>query len=212
MTTDANPVRRRRGSTTSASRSAILDAAENLMLEEGYAAVTYRVVAARVNVAAGLVQYYFPTLDEFFIALLARNTDRIVDQIASTTQTQQPLRAIWRYASNKTGAKLMMEFMALANHRKSIRKEIGRGGERVRQAQLDVLTRRWSDYQLEFDELTPASLLFLMNSIPRMVLLEEAFGTRTGHAETVQLIHRFLDRVEPRPAVARRTRTRAAAS
>jgi AcrR family transcriptional regulator len=200
VTTTDKPVRRRRGSTTSATRSAILDAAEKLMLEEGYAAITYRVVAARADVAAGLVQYYFPTLDELFVALLQRNTDRIVDQIASTTQTQQPLRAIWRYASNKTGATLMMEFMALANHRKTIRKEIGRGGERVRQTQLDVLNRRWSDYQLEFDELTPASLLFLINSVPRMMLLEEAFGTRTGHAETVSLVNRFLDRVEPRPA------------
>jgi AcrR family transcriptional regulator len=182
------------------------------MLEEGYAAVTYRVVAARVNVAAGLVQYYFPTLDELFVALLQRNTDRVIDQIVATTQTQQPLRAIWRYASNKTGSTLMMEFMALANHRKTIRNEIGRGGERVRQAQLEVLTARWSDYQLEFDELTPASLLFLMNSIPRMVLLEEAFGTRTGHAETISLINRFLDRVEPRPQAGRSNRRKAAAS
>jgi AcrR family transcriptional regulator len=212
MTTEDRPVRRRRGSTTSATRTAILDAAEKLMLEEGYAAVTYRVVAARVNVAAGLVQYYFPTLDELFIALLQRNTDRVIDQIAATTQTQQPLRAIWRYASNKTGATLMMEFMALANHRKVIRKEIGRGGERVRQAQLEVLTERWSDYQLEFDDVTPASLLFLMNSIPRMVLLEESFGTRTGHSETMSLVNRFLDRVEPRPQARRGSRRRAAAS
>jgi len=212
MTTEDRPVRRRRGSTTSATRTAILDAAEKLMLEEGYAAVTYRVVAARVNVAAGLVQYYFPTLDELYVALLQRNTDRVIDQIVATTQTQQPLRAIWRYASNKTGSTLMMEFMALANHRKTIRNEIGRGGERVRQAQLEVLTARWSDYQSELDDLTPASLLFLMNSIPRMILLEEAFGTRTGHAETISLINRFLDRVEPRPQAGRSSRRKAAAS
>jgi AcrR family transcriptional regulator len=196
MTTDVKPVRRR-GSATSVTRTAILDAAEKLMLEEGYAAVTYRVVATRADVTAGLVQYYFPTLDELFSALLHRNTDRVVEQIAATSEAQQPLRAIWRYAGNKIGTTLMMEFMALANHRKLVRKEIGQGGERVRQAQLDVLTRRWSDYQLDCDEMTPAALLFLMNSIPRMVLLEEAFGTRAGHADTVALINRFLDRVEP---------------
>ena len=174
------------------------------MLEEGYAAVTYRAVAGRADVAAGLVQYYFPTLDELFVALLHRNTDRVVDQIAATAGAQQPLRAIWRYASSKTGTTLMMEFMALANHRKIIRKEIGHGGERVRQAQLQVLTDRWSAYRLDNGDLTPASLLFLINSIPRMVLLEEAFGTTTGHAETVRLINRFLDRVEPRTSAGRR--------
>jgi AcrR family transcriptional regulator len=189
---------RRRGSTTSMTRATILDAAEALMLEDGYAAVTYRAVAARADVAPGLVQYYFPALDELFLALLQRNTDRVVEQMAATAETDQPLRAIWRYASNRRGCTLMMEFMALANHRKLVRQQLGRGGERVRRAQLDVLTRRWPDYQLDNQDMTPAALLFLMNSIPRMMLLEDAFGTKTGHAETRQLISRFLDRVEPR--------------
>jgi AcrR family transcriptional regulator len=178
-------------------RRAILDAALQLMLHEGYAAVTYRGVAARAEVTAGLVQYYFPSLDELFIAVLRENTDRIVERLAVTSETDQPLRAVWEYASDPTGAALLMEFMALANHRKAIAPVIGEGGERVRQAQLAAIAGAWERYELG-DSIPPAALLFLMSSLPRMIRLEEAFGTSTGHAETIALVEDFLERVEPR--------------
>jgi len=168
------------------------------MLEDGYAAITYRAVAARAGVAAGLVQYYFPTLDDLFTALLQRGSDRIVDQMNAAATAEQPLRAIWRYASNERGAKLMMEYMALANHRKAIRAEMGRGTKRVRAAQLEALQTHWDRYGLGDTDMTPASLLFMMNAIPRMVLLERSFGSRTGHSDMLQMIERFLDRVEPK--------------
>jgi AcrR family transcriptional regulator len=179
-------------------RRAILDSALQLMLDEGYAAVTYRGVAARAEVTPGLVQYYFPSLDELFIALLRENTDRIVERLAETSAADQPLRAVWEYASDRTGTALLMEFMALANHRKAIAPVIGEGGERVRQAQLAAISSAWDRYALG-DMISPAALLFLMSSVPRMIRLEEGFGTSTGHAETIALVEEFLDRVEPRP-------------
>ncbi len=50
-------------------RSSLLDAAQQLMVEEGYAAVTARGVAAKANVNSALVFYYFETMDGLFIAL-----------------------------------------------------------------------------------------------------------------------------------------------
>src|SRR5689334_12810669 len=67
---------RRIGAETSKTRAVLLDRAEELMIEEGYAAVTYRVLAARAGVTGGLVQYYFPTLDDLFVALLERRSER----------------------------------------------------------------------------------------------------------------------------------------
>src|SRR5947209_13356686 len=184
----------------SSKQAPILDSAERLMLDEGYAAVTYRGVAAAAGVVPGLVQYYFPSQDELFIALLQRNTDRIVAQVAEAAQAEQPLRAIWNYASNPAGALMLMEFMALAHHHKAVAAEMGRGGERVRRAQLRTLKERWHAYGLDESELTPASMLFVLNAIPRMIALEEAFGTHIGHAETVRMVEHFLDRVEPKKA------------
>lgn len=166
------------------------------MVDSGYAAVTYRGVAARAGVTAGLVQYYFPALDDLFIAVLRQGTDRIVERLAETSTAAQPLRAIWAYASDRAGTALLMEYMALANHRKVIAPIIGEGGERVRQAQLAAITKAWDRYGLG-ETVPPEALLFLMSSLPRMIRLEESFGTTTGHAETIALVEQFLDRVEP---------------
>ena len=179
-------------------RAAILASTDEIMRGEGYAAVTYRSVAARAGVTPGLVQYYFPSLDQLFIALLRQATDLVLDRLAEATKADQPLRAAWQYAHNPTGTALLMEFMALANHRKDIGPVIGEGGERVRQALLAALREKWKDYDLPDPDLSPEALLFLMSAIPRMVHLEESFGTRTGHKEAIALVERFLDRVEPR--------------
>jgi hypothetical protein len=53
----------------SATRTALLDAASVLMLDEGYAAVTTRRVAQQPGVNNGLVSYYFGTMDGLFIEL-----------------------------------------------------------------------------------------------------------------------------------------------
>ncbi|MFN8033916.1 MAG: TetR/AcrR family transcriptional regulator [Mycobacterium sp.] len=176
---------------------AILAATERLMLYEGYGSVTYRSVAAKAGVAAGLVQYYFPSLDDLFVAVLRRGTDRVIEGLEEASRSEQPLRALWEYANNRTGTALLMEFMALANHRPIVGDAIGEGGERVRRAVVEAVSTRWPGYGLDEDELPPPALVFMLGAIPRMVHLEEGLGTFTGHAETIALVERFLDRVEP---------------
>src|SRR6476660_351736 len=111
---------RRIGAETSKTRALLLDRAEELMLEEGYAAVTYRVLAARAGVTGGLVQYYFPTLDDLFLALLERRSESSLERLQSTLETRpdETLRIVWEFSADETSAALLIEFMALANHRK----------------------------------------------------------------------------------------------
>lgn len=178
-------------------RAAILAGTEQLMLEQGYGVITFRSVATRAGVAAGLVQYYYPSLDDLFIAVLRSWTDGVIEQLTEAGRSDAPLRALWQYANDRTGTALIMEFVALANHKDAVREVIGEGGERVRRAMVAAVSTKWKDYQLDEDEFPPPAVLFLLSCIPRMVLLEETLGTYTGHAETVALIERFLDRVEP---------------
>src|SRR5439155_22814285 len=67
---------RRVGAETSKTRDVLLDCVEKMMLEEGYASVTYRALAAKAGVTSSLVQYYFPTLDDIFIAAIKRYSER----------------------------------------------------------------------------------------------------------------------------------------
>ncbi len=192
------PELRASGARQTAKLQAILSGTEQLMLEEGYGSVTFRSVATKAGVAAGLVQYYFPSLDDLFVAVLRQSTDRLLEHLDEATRSDSPLRAVWAYANDRAGSALLMEFLALANHRIAVRSVLGEGGERVRQALVASVSANWSEKGLDDEDLPLPAALFLLSCIPRMVLLEEAVGTVTGHAEIIAVVERFLDRVEPK--------------
>ncbi|MFC4376249.1 zinc-binding dehydrogenase [Nocardia halotolerans] len=185
------------GARGSRTRAEIICATAELTLEQGYAAVTYRSVASRAGVTASLVQYYFPDMDDLFIAVLIDSTDELVVRLSRVGESAHPLRAVWAYANDPAGTKLLLEFMALANHRKRVGQVIGSGGERVRKALLAAVTPTLRKYGLPEDEFPAAAVVFLMSAVPRMIHFEQMFGASTGHAEMVERIEAFLDRVEP---------------
>lgn len=186
------------GSRSAATRAQLITATKRLLLADGYAAITYRSVATAAGVTPGLVQYHFPLMDQLFEAVLETGTDRLVERLARAADSAQPLRTIWAYARDPAGTALLLEFMAMARHRKSIAPALGAGGERLRKALLDTLEPTLRQYRLAGQEIPASALLFLMSAIPRMMHLEESLGTHTGHAEVVELVERYLDQVEPR--------------
>ncbi len=110
---------RRFGAVTSKKRDELLDCVERLMAREGYAAVTYRAVAAKAEVTPGLVQYYFPTLDDLFKAAIRRRSDRTSNGSPppSMPDPTSPCEFCGRYSQEESTAALTTEFLALGNHR-----------------------------------------------------------------------------------------------
>ncbi len=136
MTTTTGTVRRI-GTETSETRAALLDAAEQLMLAEGYAAVTSRRVAAQAGLKPQLVHYYFRTMDDLFLAVFRRRAEQGLERQADALASEQPLWSLWDLSRDPRGTALTMEFTALANHRKAIRAEIAASAERYRAEQLE---------------------------------------------------------------------------
>ena len=56
--------------TDAGARERLMEATAQIMRDEGYAAATSRRVAARAGVRSALVYYYFPTMDDLFLAVL----------------------------------------------------------------------------------------------------------------------------------------------
>jgi AcrR family transcriptional regulator len=83
------------GTRRTSKRQSIINGTEGLMIAEGYGAVTFRSAATAAGVVPGLVQYYFPTLGDLFLAVLRQATDRLVGELAEATLKEQPLRAVW---------------------------------------------------------------------------------------------------------------------
>jgi AcrR family transcriptional regulator len=189
--------RRRVGSETSETRQALLDSVESLMRDEGYAAVTYRAVAAKAGVTPALVQYYFPTLDKLLVATIRRRGDQNLQRLEKSLRRgkRHPLRVLWQYSNKEATASLTTEFMALGNHRKSIRSEITEVTDRVRKVQFEVLKDHAEDETINL-ELPPKALIFLVTAIPKLLQLEQAVGIDAGHAEIVDVIERYLASAE----------------
>ena len=195
---------RRVGTETSRTRALLLDVTERLLVEESFAAVTSRRVAADAGVNAALVHYYFPTLDDLFVAVYKRRTEHLVRRLTEDLRTDQPLWAMWEYNSDRTGTALASEFLALANHRTAIRAEIAEVAERLHAMQLDALSGVLDRYGIDTEVVTPAAVVMLMVAIPRAMVIEEALGMTGGHQETRALVEHFLERLEgPRRRPAR---------
>ena len=108
---------RRPRAATEEKRRRILDAAEEIMLKDGYAAISSRSVAAAVGIQAPLVHYYFQSLDDLFVAVLQRRAGRNVELMAEALASAEPLLAWWKLASDPRGTALFVELLAAANHR-----------------------------------------------------------------------------------------------
>jgi hypothetical protein len=120
--------------------------------------------------------------------------------LAKTLQTrsEDPMRALWEYSWDEATGALMTEFMALGNHRKSIRTQIAEVTERVRKLQLDALIAKFGKDARLAGDLSVGAALLLITGFPKFLNLEEGIGVDTAHADVVNAFERYLDSVEPR--------------
>ena len=103
---------------------ALLDAAEALLVEVGYAAITVRKLADRAGVNHGLVHYYFGSMEEVFLQTLERFTDRLIERQTQLYAAEVPFVDKWRTAMGYLTAdfesgyqKVWLELQAMAwNH------------------------------------------------------------------------------------------------
>jgi AcrR family transcriptional regulator len=201
---------RRIGIESSETRGRLLDTAEQLMKEEGYPAVTTRRLAERAGVSNQLVHYYFRTMDDLFLSLMRRRAElnhrRLLDALAS----EQPLRALWEFNSDPEAVRTAVEFMALTNHRKLIREECARYAQQLREIETEALSRVLSDCGIGPDVLPPVCLSVLMASLPRTMVMEAGLGVLSGHAQTRELVDRYLRPLEERRKTLAQSRVRTA--
>jgi TetR/AcrR family transcriptional regulator, transcriptional repressor for nem operon len=197
----ATATNRRVGAETSKTRDAVLDSVEALLLEEGYAGVSYRAVASNAGVTPSLIQYYFPTLDSMFAALIRRLIERDIARWtdALARRPDEPLRVLWEYSWSEAAGVLSMELMALGNHRPTVRAEITEGTERIRRAQLQALARKYSDNNFLDDRFTPDAMVLLLTSMPKYLSLEDGIDVSMGHRQLIAAFEKYLDSIEPKP-------------
>jgi TetR/AcrR family transcriptional regulator len=187
---------RRIGGPDAKNRAVLLDAAEELMLTEGYAAVTSRRVATEAGLGSQLVHYYFRTMDELFLAMFQRRAEEGLAHQKELISSARPLRALWEFNNEAAATGFTMEFASLANHRKAIHAEVARYSELFRAAQLEAVSEIMTRWRVPPEVCTPEALVVLMTAVARIMAMEDNLGFAMGHTETNAYIDGLLDRIE----------------
>jgi AcrR family transcriptional regulator len=178
----ARPSRKLLGAEGSATRAALMDAAEQLMQEEGYGAVTSRRIAEKAGLKHQLIYYYFNTLDDLFLAVLRRGAEQNLERLAEVLKSETPLRALWAFVKEPRGTLLTEEFTAMAGHNAAIRGEIARFAEQYRRLQTEAIGRHLAERGVE-PTIPPVLVSMLMFSMSSLLARETALGVSLGHAE-----------------------------
>ncbi len=165
------------------------------MLEEGYAAATSRRVAAKAGVKPALVHYYFPSMDDLFLAVLREGAEANLVRQRAALAADQPLNALWQL-NTAHGARLLMEFMALANHRKEIRSEIVSYATRFGELEESAVTLAMRAHGVDLTEFPPVVMSMIVTSLARILVLERSLGITRGHAEATEFVERVLHTYE----------------
>jgi AcrR family transcriptional regulator len=182
---------RRRGVENSTVRPALVEAAEQLVREAGYPAVTARNLADKLNLKRQIVHYYFHSMDDVFIAVIRKNTERMKAKLEAAMASDEPLRALQEINRDPAQAILSMELNALANRRPAVRAEVARSAVELRELQTRVMIRH-----LEQRGITPAMqpivATVLLTSLAQVLALEAAIDVSSGHAETLEFVDACL--------------------
>lgn len=187
---------RRFGPRDSETSKAILDATERVMRSEGYGAISSRRVAEEAGIRQGLVYYYFKTMDDVLLECFKRRTAQALERYESEVRAERPVHAIWDDLSNKVDARLVFEFVALANHHDGIREEVNSFLVKVRKLEAETIRKEAERKGVDLAPATPGALAFLMYSATLVLASEASTGVTEGHDDVRALFEWLLARFE----------------
>jgi TetR/AcrR family transcriptional regulator len=174
-----------------------LDAAERLLVEVGYAAVTTRRLAEEAGVNLGLLHYYFGSVEELFVQVLERFTERLIVRQREMYASPLPYIEKWRLAmryldEDRPYQKIWWELQAMAWNRPEYRPRIAGVLAAWREAMRASVTEAIARYDLEEAGLSADDWITLIVAANEGIILERLSGIQQGHGPLLESIDRWL--------------------
>jgi AcrR family transcriptional regulator len=174
---------------------ALLDAAERLLVEVGYAGITTRRLAAEAGVNHGLVHYYYGSLENLLVQVLERFTSRMIERQRAMYAAEMPFIEKWRTAMRYLVAdsdyqKVWWELQALAWNRPGLREHVAHVDDEWRAVLTEALAEPHERYGLELPLDALVSLVITFNA---GVILQRLAGITTGHQELLDWIDGWIE-------------------
>jgi len=178
-----------------AAETALLDAAERLLVEIGHAGITTRRLAEEAGVNHGLVHYYFGSNENVLVRALERFTERMLERQRALYASDEPFVEKWRtamrflVAEDVTYEKVWLELQALGWNDEGLRDRLAR----VNADWRAVLTEAFAEPHRELGLTIPLdALVSLVITFNIGVIVERLGGIETGHAELLEWIDGWL--------------------
>jgi AcrR family transcriptional regulator len=180
-----------------AAEETLLDAAERLLAEVGYAGITTRRLAEEAGINHGLVHYYFGSNENLLVRALERFTARLIARQRELYAADLPFAGKWRTAmrylvsEDVSYQKVWLELQALAWNNPDIRARLARVNAEWRA----VLTEAFDQPRRELGiELPLEALVSLVMTFNLGIIIERLGGVDAGHRELLDWIEQWISR------------------
>ncbi|HSJ93733.1 MAG TPA: TetR/AcrR family transcriptional regulator [Gaiellaceae bacterium] len=174
---------------------ALLDAAERLLVDVGYARITTRRLAETAGVNHGLVHYYFGSNENLLVRALERFTERLVERQRALYAGDEPFPEKWRTAmrylvdDDAHYEKIWLELQALSWNDAGLRERLARVNAEWRA----VLTEAFAEPHRELGIPMPLdALVTLVMTFNLGLIVERLGGVTAGHDTLLDWIDGWL--------------------
>ena len=184
---------------------AFLDAAERLLIEVGYAQISTRRLAEEAGANHGLVHYYFGSMENLFVRVLERFTERLISRQRAMYARDVPFIEKWRaamgYMEDDLASgypKVWLELQALGWNRPDIRERVARVSGEWRAVLSEAFSDAIDEYELDRDGCPLVAWVTLVYTCTVGIEADRLSGVDTGHRELLEAIDRWLESREER--------------
>jgi AcrR family transcriptional regulator len=191
-------------STRAETEDAFLDAAERLLIDVGYSGISTRRLAEEAGANHGLVHYYFGSMENLFVRVLERFTERLIArQRAMYARTDISSLEKWKtamgYLESDLAAgypKIWLELQALGWNRPDIAERVAQVNGEWRAVLTEAFDRMMSEYGVDREQFPLAAVVSLVMTFNEGLMVERLSGISTGHRDLMEMAERWLEALE----------------
>jgi TetR/AcrR family transcriptional regulator len=183
---------------------AFLDAAERLLIEVGYAGISTRRLAEEAGANHGLVHYYFGSMENLFVRVLERFTERLIAR-QREMYARSDISGLekWRTAMGYLEAdltagypKIWLELQALGWNHPDIAERVGQVNAQWRAVLTEAFDEMMDEYGLDRERFPLPSMVSLVMTFNEGIMVERLSGISAGHGDLLRMVERWLESLE----------------
>ena len=183
---------------------AFLDAAERLLIEVGYAGISTRRLAEEAGANHGLVHYYFGSMENLFVRVLERFTERLIAR-QREMYARSDISGLekWRTAMGYLEAdltagypKIWLELQALGWNHPDIAERVGQVNGQWRAVLTGAFDEMMDEYGLDRKRFPLPGMVSLVMTFNEGIMVERLSGISAGHGDLLRMVERWLESLE----------------